>query len=267
MSSGDDIELAIAAAEAGSTAVRLRYGTRLAQITKSPTDFATDADVEAERVILNHLRTARPDDRLIGEESGVSRAGSAERTWLVDPLCGTLNFAAQTPLVAVNVALRVEGVTTAAVSADPFSREVMWTDGAEAYLRLEGRDRPLSPSPSSRLVDVNVDGPYPNARWFDAVQVLRAPVFAKSFRPRVISTTLALAWVAAGRRSAYLTDGELLDSVHFTSGIALCEAAGCIVTGLQGQPLHTGVQGLIAAADQQTHATLLAIVAEQYVER
>ena len=40
-----------------------------------------------------------------GEESG--RTGpAADRLWLVDPLCGTLNYAARTPLVAVNVALR-----------------------------------------------------------------------------------------------------------------------------------------------------------------
>jgi myo-inositol-1(or 4)-monophosphatase len=62
--------------------------------------------------------------------------------------------------------------------------------------------------------------------------------------------------VAAGRRAAYVTDGDLRDSVHLSSGIALCQAAGCVVTGLAGQPLHTGVHGLVAADDAQTHADL-----------
>ncbi len=112
------------------------YGGQLTQFEKSPTDFATDADVEAERVILNLLRAARPDDQLVGEESGTSADGASGRTWLVDPLCGTLNYAAQTPLVAVNVALRINGQITAAVSADPFSRELFWTDGTRGCLRL-----------------------------------------------------------------------------------------------------------------------------------
>jgi len=125
-------------------------------------------------------------------------------------------------------------------------------------------DEPLTPSAGSALVDVNLDGPYPNAERFRAVQVLAARAFGDSFRPRVSSTTLALAWVATGRRAAYLTDGHLRDSVHFSSGIALCQAAGCIVTGLRGQPVHTGVGGLVAAADQPTHAALIAIVDQQF---
>ena len=87
--------------------------------------------------------------------------------------------------------------------------------------------------------------------------------FVDRFRPRVVSTTLAVAWVAAGRRAAYVTDGDLRDSVHFASGIALCQAAGCVVTGIQGQPLHTGPGGLVVAADHQTHASLLAFICKQ----
>ena len=64
----------------------------------------------------------------------------------------------------------------------------------------------------------------------------------------------------ARRRAAYVTDGHLRDSVHFASGIALCQAAGCIVTGIHGQPVHTGVGGLIAAADRETHHALLNMI-------
>jgi myo-inositol-1(or 4)-monophosphatase len=74
-----------------------------------------------------------------------------------------------------------------------------------------------------------------------------------------LSTTLAVAWVAAGRRAAYVTDGNLRDSVHFTAGLALCRAVGCIVTDLRGRHLHTG-PGVIAAADDETHAILLEII-------
>jgi myo-inositol-1(or 4)-monophosphatase len=111
---------------------------------------------------------------------------------------------------------------------------------------------------------VNLDPPFPNGRAFRAVELLADEAFAAHFRPRVVSTTLAVAWVAAGRRAAYVTDGHLKDSVHFASGIALCQAAGCVVTGLRGQPVHTGVGGLLVAADQPTHATLLALIDRQF---
>ena len=256
----DDAELAIAAAQAGAAVVRRRYEAPLRRVDKAAGDFATAADLEAEQAILGVLRQARPGDAVTGEESGHSGPAGSARRWLVDPLCGTLNYAARTMLVAVNLALRTQAGTAAAASADPFADEVFWTDGARAFRRAGRTDEELAPSPDSRLVDVNLDPPFPNAPDFSAARLLAEPGFGARFRPRVVSTTLAVAWVAAGRRAAYVTDGDLADSVHFAAGLALCQAAGCVVTGIYGQPVHTGPGGLVAAADQQTHADLLALI-------
>ena len=257
-----DEELAITAARAGAAVVRDRYGATLTRVEKSGGDFATAADIEAEQVILDVLRAVRPDDAVTGEETGRT-GGGGQRMWLVDPLCGTLNYAVRTMLVAVNVALRTPAGITVAASADPFTDEVFWTDGVGAYVRHDGVDERLTPSAGSHLVDVNLDPPFPNAPGFRAVRLLGDAGFVARFRPRVVSTTLAVAWVAAGRRAAYVTDGDLRDSVHFASGIALCQAAGCVVTDLWGQPVHTGAGGLVVAADRPTHDALLALVAGQ----
>jgi fructose-1,6-bisphosphatase/inositol monophosphatase family enzyme len=172
-----DAEVGIAAAEAGAAVVRARYRSSLTRIDKSPTDFATDADIEAEQSIMAVLRAARPTDGFIGEEAGATGpASTTGRTWLVDPLCGTLNYAAQTPLVAVNVALRESGHVAVAATADPLAGDVFWT----------------------------------------------------------------------------------------TAAVPTCAAT---VPMNRGQPLHTGVGGLVAAADQQTHADLLAIIDQQYPTR
>lgn len=266
MSSGSDAQVAVAAARAGAAVVRDMYGAALARFEKSAGDFATAADIEAEKAILDVLRAARPDDGVTGEESGRTGAADARRRWLVDPLCGTLNYAVHSKLVAVNVALRVGSDTTAAASADPFTDEVFWTDGSRAYVRRGSsvaepeEDEELVPSANSRLVDVNLDPPFPNAPGFQAAQLLAHPAFIDQFRPRVLSTTLAVAWVAAGRRAAYVTDGDLRESVHFAAGIALCQAAGCIVTDLRDQPPHSGAGGLIVAADRNTHTALLNMI-------
>ena len=254
----DDTSVAIAAAEAGAAVVRARFGTALSRIEKSPMDFATAADLEAEQAILDVLRAARPGDAVLGEESGLTGPAGADRTWLVDPLCGTLNFAARTTMVAVNVALRSGLEVVAAAAADPFAGEVFWTDGFWAGRRVGDRDEPLVPSAESLLVDVNLDPPFPSAPGFEAVRLLADPRFTERFRPRVLSTSLAITWVAAGRRAGYVTDGNETYSVHSAPGIAICRAAGCVVTDLRGGPLHTGAHGLIVAADAETHAALLA---------
>jgi myo-inositol-1(or 4)-monophosphatase len=253
----DDAGVATAAARAGAEVVRGMYGRRLARIDKGAGDFATAADVEAEKAILGVIRAARPDDAVLGEEGGQQGAVEAARQWLVDPLCGTLNYAVGNMAVAVNVALR----NGAAAVADPFTGEVFFTDGETARVRYDGADAPLAPTAATRLVDVNLDPPFPGAPGFRAVDLLADPRFGESLRPRVVSTTLALAWVAAGKRAAYVTDGgDLSQSVHFAAGIALCRAAGCVVTGIDGAPVGPAGRGLVVAADSDTHELLMSMI-------
>jgi myo-inositol-1(or 4)-monophosphatase len=249
-----DVEIAIAAARAGAEALQRWYGGELTRFAKSATDFATEADLDAENAVREVILSAFPDDAFLGEEGGLAGSADARRTWLVDPLCGTLNFAARTPLACVNVALKENGAITAAAVADPFTGEVYWTDGQPAFVRRAG-DVPLAPTSVTRLVDIDFDG---RVDW--PMALVSSPEFVGRFGPRVSSTSLALAWVATGQRAAYVHAGDTRDSVHFAAGIALCRAAGCVVTDLSGAPVWSSGDGLLAAADGETHAALLAAI-------
>lgn len=260
-----DLDVALRAAQAAAEIVRGRYGDQLRRYDKGAADFATEVDIAAEAAIRAVLHAERPGDAIVGEELGGT--GDAARTWLVDPLCGTLNYAAHTPLAAVNIALRSDDAVPVAVTADPIADELFWTAGEGAFVRRGGRDQRLTPAPDSRIIDVNLDPPFPNGATFRAVRMLADDAFGTRWRPRVLSTTLALAWVAAGRRAGYVTDGLLSGSVHFASGIALCQAAGCVVTNLVGAPVHTGIEGLVVGADPATHRELLALVARHHADR
>ena len=114
-----DQDLVIEAAEAGAAVVRLHFGSGLTHFPKSAGDFATTADIEAEKAILDVLRGAHPNDLVVGEESGRTGNDESGRRWLVDPLCGTLNYAVRNMLASVNVALRSGERVTVAASADP----------------------------------------------------------------------------------------------------------------------------------------------------
>jgi myo-inositol-1(or 4)-monophosphatase len=258
-----DHDVAIAVAQTGALVVRRCFGNELERKDKGAGDFATQADIEAETAMLAILRRERPDDAILGEESGEGGARHASRRWLLDPLCGTLNYAAGMRVVAVNVALTTAAGFVAAAVADPFNDEVYWTDMKSAFMRSAGGDTRLQPSARSRLVDLNFDPPFPNAAAFRATTLSADPEFVAAFKPRVVSSTIAVAWVATGQRAAYVTDGNLRDSVHFSAGLAVCEAAGCIVTDLWGNPWGAGPTGVLVAADRETHVTLLQLVAKQ----
>jgi myo-inositol-1(or 4)-monophosphatase len=247
-----DAEVAMRAGLAGAAVARSRYGTRSRRVSQAGVDFTTEADVETEQAIRAVLSELRPGDAILGEELGAS--GDSARRWLVDPICGRMNFAAGVPVFAVNVALEVDGITRAAAVVDPVAGHVFWTGGTAAWQRVDGVDSRLTPTSSSRLVTVNLESSYSNGV---GARLLMDQKVRSRFSPRCLSSTLALAWVASGQQAAYVTGGDLRGSVHWTAGIALCQAAGAVVTNLAGGELHTGDHGMLAAADAETHAFLL----------
>ncbi len=232
----------------------------LEHVDKGDGDFATTADLESEQAILSVLRERRPDDALLGRKQVLAVKNDAPRTWLIDPLCGTFNYAVTTRLVAVNVALREHARLSIAAVGEPFEDAVFWTDGVRAMRRAEGRDTPLAPSARSHLVDLNLSPPSPDTESFHTTQLAADPAFWAQFHPRVVASSIALTWVATGQRAAYVTAGDVRDNVHFAAGIALCQGAGCAVTDLRGRPFGESANGLLAAADTATHAKLLDII-------
>ena len=77
--------------EAGLLAQEMRAEGLQVDTKTSVSDVVTAADRAAERLVLDHLATWRPDDGVIGEE-GAERDSLSGRTWVIDPVDGTYNF-------------------------------------------------------------------------------------------------------------------------------------------------------------------------------
>ena len=122
----DDLELAERAARAAGE-VLMSYFGRAAEgldVKSSPTDPVSDADREAERTIRELLLGERPDDGLVGEE-GSREAPASGRTWIVDPLDGTVNFLYGLRTWAVSIALEDAGGLAVGVVLQPGGRGVL----------------------------------------------------------------------------------------------------------------------------------------------
>ena len=204
-----DADVAIEVVAAGADVVRRSYGRDLARTAKGGGDFATSADIEAEAAMLAVLASKRPADGILAEESG-SHAGSdgGSRVWLIDPLCGTLNYAARMPIVAVNATVRDGDRLLAAAVADRFSGETFWTDGRASRVRVDGRDSPLAPTAASRLVDLNLDPPFPSAPGFLAAALAGDPRFGDAFRPREMALRATASTSPPGSPSARRPDAS-----------------------------------------------------------
>ena len=118
--------VARAAADLGAGVLMQHYG-RLSSIQSKGRvgDLVTNADLAAEKVVLEHLRRHTPEIGILAEESGSSGA-SGSLCWCVDPLDGTTNFAHGYPFFATSVGLIWKGLPLLGAVAVPFLHETYW---------------------------------------------------------------------------------------------------------------------------------------------
>lgn len=79
--------------ETGDILLARRADGRVVEQKTSHVDLVTDADRAAEAHLLDLLAEIAPEDSVISEESGRAQ-GRSDRTWVLDPLDGTTNYAA-----------------------------------------------------------------------------------------------------------------------------------------------------------------------------
>lgn len=72
---------------------------------KGKNDLVTEADLAAEKEILKIIRNAFPGDQILAEETSKQHVLPDKRTWLIDPIDGTTNFAHGFPVFCVSIAL------------------------------------------------------------------------------------------------------------------------------------------------------------------
>lgn len=72
---------------------------------KGRNDLVTDADVAAEKKIIEIITDHFPADQIMAEESSDEHVLPMERTWLIDPIDGTTNFAHGFPVFCVSIGL------------------------------------------------------------------------------------------------------------------------------------------------------------------
>ena len=104
-------------------AVALKYYTGGFDVTLKPDHTpVTQADREAEQIIVDALRRAYPQWGVLGEEFGAQ--GPTEIRWIIDPIDGTKNFVRHIAVWATLLALEEHGEIVAGVIHNPVSAEL-----------------------------------------------------------------------------------------------------------------------------------------------
>lgn len=146
---GEYLTIATEAAKKASNVLLHHFG-KLEQIEEKSAagDLVTEADKNAEEVILAYLKKKCPTHTILSEETGWHTAKNEDYLWAVDPLDGTTNYAHQVPIAAVSIALLHHGEPIVGVVYNPFRDELFAASkGQGAFLN----GSPITVSKSKEL--------------------------------------------------------------------------------------------------------------------
>lgn len=223
-------------------------------MSKGGRDLVTTADIAVEDAVREVL-TAALGLPVIGEERGGEPPTAGSAYWLLDPICGTRNFASAIPLYCVNLALVEGGQITVAVVGDPATGEVSVAErGRGAWALKDGSRRALASGDESRTIVVE-DSASKGAMREHAARFTAEAIRADRWHFRSLGTSLGLPYVAAGQISAYVLFWS--SALHIGAGVLLASEAGASVTELDGRPWTIRSATLLASANENLHADLL----------
>jgi myo-inositol-1(or 4)-monophosphatase len=227
-------------------------------VSKRGDDFATKVDLEIERQVVDALAKATGIP-VHGEEFGGAELDSPW-VWVLDPIDGTFNYAAGSPMAAILLGLLHDGDPVAGLTWLPFT--------GERYAAVSGGPLTKSGVPQEPLATVELADSVIGVGTFNADSRGRFPgryrlaVLEELSR---VSSRLRMHG-ATGIDLAYVADGILGGSISFghhvwdhAAGVALVRAAGGIVTNLAGEEWTPDSRSALAAAPG-VHAQILEIL-------
>ena len=223
--------------------LRANLGRVVEASYKGAVDLVTPFDLGAQEILVGRLSAAFPAHGFLAEE-GLSRAGTSECRWVIDPLDGTTNFAHGFPVFSVSAALECAGRLALGFVYDPMREEMFRAEagrGAElngAPIRVSGVDD-LGRSLLATGFPYDVrQSPVNNLDHWG-----RFIVRAQAIR-RCGSAALDLCYVACGRFDGFW---ELkLKPWDMAAGALIVREAGGRVTDDKDRPFVLDAPGIVA---------------------
>ena len=204
---------------------------RLTVTTKQRSDFVSEADLQAEREIIQTLRKTYPNHGILAEESG-EQPGQDEHQWIIDPLDGTTNFLHGVPHFAVSIAFRHKNRLEAALVYDPIRQEMFIASRGESAQMNDRRIRVSNVAPMESAL-LGTGFPFRHPQHHPAYLSFFNALMGRCLEiRRAGAASLDLAYVAAGRLDGYWEIG--LKPWDIAGGALLVLEAGGLVGDFGG---------------------------------
>ncbi|MGB4966702.1 MAG: inositol monophosphatase [Candidatus Saccharimonadales bacterium] len=195
----------------------------------------TEADIAIGKYIVEKIAEKFPTDNIIDEEAGVIDRGS-NRTWVIDPIDGTSNFAAGLPHFGIMIGLLESDQPLAGGIALPAYNLVYTAEkGRGAFCGQERISVSKEKMLRNALVAYGIDGHKEIPDITYAEGKILASIVLEIRNLRTSNSAYDLAMVAAGKYGAIMNQtSKIWDNV---APQIIIEEAGGIYAAFDGTPI------------------------------
>jgi myo-inositol-1(or 4)-monophosphatase len=206
-------------------------------------NFATNADLKSEELIISQIKEYFPDDLILSEESYSEIAKPLEATnmWVIDPIDGTNNFKAQRDYSAVSIGFVNKGKVQFGAIYNPYKEQLY---SAERDCGAFVNDKPISVSAKEDLTKCEIA----TDSYYTPEAAMRNLQIGMKIQPFPImwvrgSAVTAMTEVASGRTDLYFH--TKLKPWDNAAAFILLEEAGAIIKDHSGNDVNFMTQELV----------------------
>ena len=218
-----NLNIMIKASEKASKGLIRDFGEleQLQVSIKGPSDFVTNADTKAEKIIIDELTRSRKNYSILSEESGSKENKDIDNVWIIDPIDGTINFLHGVPHFAISIALKSNNEIVSGLIYDPIKDEMFYAEKNNgAYFN----NKRIRVSKRKKMEDcLFASGEIDNEN-------IKQKTNAKLSIRKSGSAALDMAYVANGRYDGYFQKN--LNLWDIAAGIIIVKEAGGQVNDL-----------------------------------
>jgi len=218
-----NLNIMIKASEKASKGLIRDFGEleQLQVSIKGPSDFVTNADTKAEKIIIDELTRSRKNYSILSEESGSKENKDIDNVWIIDPIDGTINFLHGVPHFAISIALKSNNEIVSGLIYDPIKDEMFYAEKNNgAYFN----NKRIRVSKRKKMEDcLFASGEIDNEN-------IKQQTNAKLSIRKSGSAALDMAYVASGRYDGYFQKN--LNLWDIAAGIIIVKEAGGQVNDL-----------------------------------
>ena len=219
---------------------------------KGQNDFVTEADLMAERIVIETIKKHYPDHAIHAEESGVE--GESDFTWVIDPLDGTTNYLHRFPVFCVSIGLMHKNVIEHAVVYDPIKQELFTASNGQGA-HLDGKRIRVSGEKFLSRSLIGTGFPYraSNKNSEEYMSMLKLVIERTAGVRRPGAAAIDLCYVAAGRLDGFWETG--LSIWDIAAGALIIQEAGGIISDINGSNDHL-ISGNVMCGSPKIHKKL-----------